>query len=140
MDKLFTTKIVEGLDGAYQDYLAAFEYCKTKDFYCEVILYNIKESVLRDELDKFFSEIKNFNKGRELDEQILPTNPFFTYGLNGCLGVHTASIDLGFYKNNKDCIALFTGWNSRVLHTDTEPQIIPGLKALSSLAMLRGTI
>ena len=59
----------------------------------------------------------------------------------GCLGVQVYSISFGTYEKNHNCVALFTGYNSSVLDTSAEnAQIVPSIKALTSLAMLGSMI
>lgn len=68
-----------------------------------------------------YAAIKEYNKGKGLNEQILPSYPLAYRGIIGCLGVQCYSISLGTYERNRECMTLFTaGWNDNVLDTSVE--------------------
>lgn len=133
---MLTMKIYEGKDGTFNNPDDAIKYAIETNFEDEVSVYDIKSDKAYEKTRKIYKAIKEYNKGKPLDDQILPSNPFGFRGILGCLGVHVYSINLGTYKRNHDCIALFTGYNKSVLDTSTEiADVSPGLKALASIAM-----
>lgn len=138
---MFTAKIVEREDGAFENPNDAIKYIIDKDFTGEVSVYDINENIAYAKTSKIYKVIKEYNMGKPLDDQILPTNPFGFRGIVGCLGVKAYTIGLGRYKDNHDKIALFSGYNSSVLDQSKEnANIIPGIKALTSLAIMGGMI
>jgi hypothetical protein len=136
-----TLKIYEGEDGAYKNPEDAILYMKETNFENHILVYDIDSDKAYQKTYKIYEAIKEYNKGKPLNDQILPTNPFGCRGIVGCLGVAVYEIDLGTYEDNHECVALFSGYNSSVLDRNTEkPNIRPSLKALSSLAMMAGFI
>lgn len=98
------------------------------------------KSKLSSEIDKVYEEIKQRNKQVEdLDNQMLPTLPYFWDDIDGCLAVHCAEIHMNDYEEASKCIALFTGHNYDVL-TDPSAVGTPGIKAMASLAMIGSMI
>ena len=55
--------------------------------------------------------------------------------LDGCLSVQCAEISGGTFEENADKLAMFSGWNYRVL-SDVNAHKAPSMKAMTSLAML----
>lgn len=139
---IITIKLYEGQDGTYKNPEDAIRYMKKTDFKTPVIsVYDIDSDKAYQKTHKIYEAIKEYNKGKQLNDQILPTNPFGCRGIVGCLGVKVYEIDLGTYEDNHECMALFTGYNSSVLDTSTEiASIRPSMKALSSLGMMAGFI
>ena len=134
---MFTIKIFNGEEGIFDKLDDAIKYMKDSNFEKEVSVYAIDSNKAYQKALEIFKVIKEYNKGQPLDDQILPSNPFGFRGILGCLGVQVYSITLGKYKNNRECIALFTGYNDRVLDTSVEKaHIVPGMKAMSSLALM----
>lgn len=134
---MFTMKIYEEEEGIFEQLDDAIKYMKESNFEKEVSVYAIDSNKAYKKALEIFKVIKEYNKGKPLDDQILPSNPFGYRGILGCLGVQVYSITLGKYKDNRECIALFTGYNDRVLDTSVEKvHIVPGVKAMSSLALM----
>lgn len=134
---MFTIKIYEEEEGIFEQLDDAIKYMKESNFEKEVSVYAIDSNKAYKKALEIFKVIKEYNKGKPLDDQILPSNPFGYRGILGCLGVQVYSITLGKYKDNRECIALFTGYNDRVLDTSVEKaHIVPGVKAMSSLALM----
>lgn len=134
---MFTMKIFDGEEGMFDKLDDAIKYMKESNFEKEVSIYAVDSNKAYKKALEIFKVIKEYNKGKPLEDQILPSNPFGFRGILGCLGVQVYSITLGKYKNNCECIALFTGYNERVLDTSVEKaHIVPGLKAISSLALI----
>lgn len=130
-------KIFEDENGMFKEPEEAIKYMHTTNFEKEVSIYDISSKDAYKKALQIYNAIKAYNKGKKLDDQILPSNPFGFRGILGCLGVQVYSITLGTYKRNRECIALFTGYNKSVLDDSTEkPNITPGIKAIASLAML----
>lgn len=115
----------------------AVKYMIEQNFEGEVSVYDINTKKALDKTNVIYEAIKEYNKNKPIDEQILPGNPFGFRGILGCLGVQVYTITLGTYKRNHECLALFSGYNESVLDTSTEKaEIMPSLKALSSLSLL----
>lgn len=134
---MFTMKIFDGEEGMFDKVEDAIKYMKESNFEKEVSIYAADSNKAYKKALEIFKVIKEYNKGKPLEDQILPSNPFGFRGILGCLGVQVYSITLGKYKNNCECIALFTGYNERVLDTSVEKaHIVPGVKAMSSLALI----
>jgi len=139
MYEMFTLKIYEKQEGIFKNPEDAINFMIDTDFKRDVSVYDINSDKAYKKTEAIYEAIKRYNKGRSLDNQILPTWPFGYRGILGCLGVQVYEIGLGTYKQNHESIALFTGFKESVLDTSMEKANIgPGLKALSSLAMLGG--
>ena len=101
-----------------------------------VVLYNSNEKTLSAEIKKFYEEIKKKNSTIEdINQQTLPTNPYYWRDIDGCLAVQCAEISSGTFEHNADGLAMFSGWNYSVL---SDPTARKGLstKAMTTLAML----
>lgn len=134
---MITMKIYEGEEGVFSNPDDVIKYMHDTNFEREISVYDIDTEKALNKTKPIYNAIKEYNKGKPLDDQILPTNPFAYRGILGCLGVQCYSISLGTYKINHESIALFSGYNKSVLDTSKEiDNIRPGLKALSSLALL----
>lgn len=134
---MLTMKIYEGKNGTFRNPDDAIKYAIETNFENEVSVYDVNSDKAYEKTRKIYKAIKEYNKGKALDEQILPGNPFGFRGILGCLGVQVYTVGLGTYKRNHECIALFTGFNQSVLDTSVEAaNVRPGLKALYSMAMI----
>ena len=111
---MFALKIYED-DAAFLNVEDAIRYMKKTDFEKDVTVYDIDTQKACKKVCQLYKVIKEYNKGKALQFQCLPGNPFSHRGIVGCLGVQCYSISLGKYEHNKDLIALFTGWNKDVL-------------------------
>ena len=101
-----------------------------------IILYSSNSKELSREIEKFYSAIQRYNS--EVDnpnEQILPTNPYFWDDIDGCLYVRCAEIGVDTVSNNAGTIALFTGYNTRVIAKEFD-RVPVNNKAMASLALL----
>lgn len=134
---MLTLKIYDE-DPTFKNVDDAIKYMHKTNFENEITMYDINDSKAYMKTKEIYTAIREYNKGKELSKQILPSYPFGFRGIIGCLGVQCYSISLGTYEENRECISLFTGgWNNSVLDTSTEESnILPGLKALSSLALM----
>ena len=134
---MLTVKLYEEDENVFDNVEDAIKYMYETNFSRDIEIYDISSDKAFSKTKKIYEEIKKYNKGKLLNEQILPSNPYGYRGIKGCLGVQCYSIMLGTYERNHNCIALFSGHNSDVLDTSTESaDLTPSLKALSSLAML----
>lgn len=130
-------KIYDSDDWCFNDIDKAIEFMYKTNFKRDVAIYDINDDKAYEKILKLYEEIKKYNKGKPLDDQILPTTPYKCRAIKGCLGVVTYDISLGTYKDNHDKIALFCNWKESVLDNGKEYiDIRPSLKALSSLSML----
>ena len=138
---MFVMKIYEAQDGIFKNTEDAIRYMIENNFEKEVSVYDVNSDKAYKKTNEIYSVIKEYNKGKPLDDQILPTNPFVYRGIVGCLGVKVYNIDLGTYKDNHELLAPFTGFNDSVLDTSSEKaNVKPGLEAMASLAMIRGML
>lgn len=134
---MLTVKLYEEDENVFDNVEDAIKYMYETNFSRDIEIYDISSDKAFSKTKKIYEEIKKYNKGKLLNEQILPSNPYGYRGIKGCLGVQCYSIMLGTYERNHNCIALFSGHNSDVLDISIESaDLTPSLKALSSLAML----
>ena len=120
---MLVSKIYEE-DYVFKNADDAIKYMHETKFEYEVAVYDVYADKAYEKVKEIYAAIKEYNKGKELNEQILPSYPFAYRGIVGCLGVQCYSILVGTYERNKGCIALFTaGWNDSVLDTSAENQI-----------------
>lgn len=132
-------KIYDYEDYIFEDVEEAKKWLVETKFEREVDLYDINSKKAYNKCLEIYRFVKEYNKGKPLDEQILPSNPYSYRGIKGCLGVQCYGISMGTYKKNRECIALFTNWNESVLDISNEkPEIRPGIKALSSMTLMAG--
>ena len=111
-----TLQIAEGHNHTYYHVEDAIEDIKLSNFQREITLYDSVDKKLYEKVKEIYHFIKEYNQDKPLKNQLLPTNPFYFRGILGCLGVQCCSIDVGNYEENINKIALFTGWNTTVLH------------------------
>ena len=125
-------------DNMFEDVKDAIEFMNHTRFTREVGVWDIDDKAAYSKVRQLFDEIKKYNVGKQLDIQVLPSNPFPFRGIKGCLGVQCYSILLGTYKENHRCWSPFTrGYNESVLDTSEESSNVkPGLKALHSMSLL----
>lgn len=112
---MFTIRIDSGRDGVYENIEDAISYMKNTNFENDVTVFDINTDKAYKKTREIYNFIRDYNKGKPLEEQIFPTNPFPMRGIVGCLGVQVYSIGLGTYEHNKDLVALFTGYDDSVL-------------------------
>lgn len=133
---MMTVKIYED-EPYFESTKDAIKYMESTNYSNEVSVYDINDSRAYSKAMEIYKAIIEYNKGKSLNEQILPANPFACRGIVGCLGVQVYTIGLGTYKDNHDKIALFTGFNSDVLDLSKETaNILPNKNAMISLAMV----
>ena len=116
---MLVSKIYEE-DPTFLNVEDAVKYMKETDFEKDVTVYDTDTQKAYKKVRQLYKVIKEYNKGKALNLQCLPGNPFSYRGIVGCLGVQCYSISLGKYEHNKDLIALFTGWNKDVLDMSAE--------------------
>lgn len=138
---MYTMKIYEEDGNKFKNPDDAIDYMVRTNFERSVHLYDIDSKKAYAKTEKIYEFIREYNKRKALDEQILPTQPYEYRGILGCLGVQAYEIGLGTYKRNHDLIVLFGRYKEDVLDTTIEDaDIRPSLKALSSLSMIYGLI
>lgn len=124
-------------DHIYKDVSDAIKFMEDTNFEQEVSVYDLNDKKARIKAESLYDVIRNYNKGRKLKDQILPTSPFAYRGIKGCLGVQCYSISLGTYEHNHDLLPMFSHYVVSVLDIqDEKPDIYPSMKALSSLSMM----
>ena len=138
---MLVSKIYEE-DHVFKNTEDAIKYIQETNFEQEVAVYDINADKASRKTKEIYMVIKEYNKGKELNDQILPSYPFAYRGIIGCQGVQCYSISLGTYKRNRECISLFTaGWNDTVLDTTIEKSNIrPGIKAITSMGLIAGML
>lgn len=124
-------------DNMFGDVKDAIEFMHSTGFSREVGMWDIDDKVAYSKIRQLYDVIKEYNQGKQLDVQVLPSNPFAFRGIKGCLGVQCYSISLGTYKENHECWSPFTrGYNESVLDTsDESSDVRPGLKAMHSMSL-----
>lgn len=91
-------------------------------------------------VDAVYAKIREENtKISDVNQQTLPTKPYYWTDIDGCLSVRCCEIDVGTYTDNKGHIALFRGWNYDVLHAESI-QTAPDARAIAAIAMLGNTL
>lgn len=134
---MYIVKCYDHEENVFKNPEDAIKYMYETNFEYSMMLYDIDSKDAYKKTKKIYEAIKEYNKGKPLKSQILPSNPYGCRGIIGCLGVHVYEILLGTYARNHESIVLFSGWNDSVLDTSVEqPCIRPGMKALTSLAMM----
>lgn len=134
---MIVMKIFEGKYGTFRNTDDAINYMNETNFKNEISLYDINPHKAYEKTNKIYNVIKEYNKGKPIDDQILPSNPYAFREILGCLGVQVYSITLGTYEENHECIALFSGYNESVLDkTMGTVKIAPSFKALYSLGLM----
>ena len=125
------------INNAFENPEDAISFMKENGMEREITVYDISTKDALNKTKVIYDFLKEYNKGKPLNEQILPGNPFHYRGIKGCLGVCCFSITLGTYENNRDKICLFTKYNDSVLDTNVDKaNITPSLKAITSLCMM----
>lgn len=125
-------------DNIFENVTDAIEFMHRTRFTREVGVYDIDDKIACSKIRQLYDVIKEYNQGKQLDIQVLPSNPFPFRGIKGCLGVQCYSILLGTYKENHECWSPFTGgYNESVLYINNEEaNVRPGMKALNSVYTL----
>lgn len=115
----------------------AVRFMRDTNFQGEVSVYSSDSKKAYEMANQLYPYIKEYNKGKLLKDQILPTNPYGYRGILGCLGVQCYSVGLGTYERNHESVVIFGYYITDVLDTSKEtPVIRPGLKALASLGLM----
>ena len=130
-----TLKIKEAEDGTFHDVSDAINYMKETNYERDVCVYDINDEKAYEKTIDIYEHLKSYNKGKDLDNQILPTCPYAFRGILGCLGVSCYSIALGTYKRNHNLIAICTGYNDSVLDAE-KTDIRPSMRALASMSIV----
>lgn len=101
-----------------------------------IVLYHSNIRKLEQEIEKLYDEIKSRNsKIDDIEQQMLPTNPYYWADIDGCLAVTCAEIGMNTFKVNAESMALFTGYNYSVI-TDPDARKPLSSKAMASMAMI----
>ena len=95
---MITLKIVDGEPGHYKNINDAIQYMKSNNFTNDITVYDIDSKKAYDKVEEIYNFITEYNKGKPLNEQILPTNPHGFRGIVNCLGVMAYCIGLGTYE------------------------------------------
>ena len=98
-------KIYEGKDGVFENLDDAIQYMREANFENEVSVYDIDSNKAYEKTQKIYDVIKEYNKGKPLNIQILPTNPSSFRGILGCLGVQVYSIGLGTFSETNQLLS-----------------------------------
>ena len=125
-------------DNMFEDVKDAIKIMHSTGFSAEVGMYDIDDKIAYSKITQLYDVIKEYNQGKQLDVQVLPSNPFAFRGIKGCLGVQCYSISLGTYKETHQFWSPFTrGYNESVLDTsDESSDVRPGLKVMHSMLLV----
>ena len=111
-------------------HLLCQQYCRT------IILVSSNRKALGQMVDAVYAKIKEENAEiSDVNQQTLPTEPYYWTDIDGCLSVRCCEIDVGTYAENKGHIAIFRGWNYDVLHADSI-KTAPDARAFVTMAAL----
>lgn len=122
---MLTMKIYEGQDGTFKNPDDAITYMYKTNFKRDVSIYDISSETAYKKALKIYKAIKQYNKGKELNKQILPTSPFEYRGILGCLGVQVYGMSFITYEKSRECFPLFMVYNESVLDTSRISELIP---------------
>ncbi len=77
--------------------------------YHRVVLYSSQEAVLRKLCNQVYTEIRSRNaKIPDVDDQMLPVEPYFWDDIDGCLAVKCAEISMGRFADCAGALYLFS--------------------------------
>ena len=144
------------INNAFENPEDAISYMKENGMEREITVYDISTKDALNKTKVIYDFIKEYNKGKPLNEQILPGNPLYdstnrNKGYNKTIGgdpcnkglteqekkERRRAIQKRWNENNRDKICLFTKYNDSVLDTSVEKaNITPSLKAITSLCMM----
>ena len=129
-------KIYDEEEIYFKDSESAISYIKSTNVFRDICIYGTNDKYLYEEINKVNQYVKEYNKGKPLDDQIISSNPYYCIAIKGALGVGCLNIILDFYKDAKGNITP-TGWNGDVLDTSIEkPNMTPSLKAMATIHMM----
>lgn len=95
---MLTVEIFEGQEGIFKNPDEAIEYIIETNFKRHVYLYAISSNEAYTKIKKIYEFIKEYNKGKSLDDQILLIDPYEYRGILGCLEVQV--YEIGFRAHN----------------------------------------
>lgn len=114
----------------------ALEKLYKENSYRSVVIYSSNKKTLQKMIREIYSEIKERNKTiPNVNNQLLPTEPYYWDDIDGCLAVTCAEISADTFENAADKLYLFSQPRYDLL---TNPNARKPLcdKALNTLAML----
>ena len=91
---MFTMKIFGEEEGMFDKLDDAIKYMKESNFEKEISVYDIDSNKTYKKALEIFNVIKEHNKGKPLEDQILPSYPFGFRGILGCLGYKCIALHL----------------------------------------------
>ena len=91
---MFTMKIFDGEESMFDKVEDAIKYMKESNFEKEVSIYAADSNKAYKKALEIFNVIKEHNKGKPLEDQILPSYPFGFRGILGCLGYKCIALHL----------------------------------------------
>jgi len=108
----------------------------TSGGYKTVVMYSSDNKVLSQQIEKVYEGLKKHNEGiPNVEDQLLPTEPYLWRDIDGCLGVICVEIDVDVASNFASSLHVFTELNYDCL---TNPAFRKPLssKALTTMAIL----
>lgn len=112
---MINAKIYPKYDNFFRNVDDAVSFLKENDYCCNITLGAVKYRDLYRMTGVINRHVIDYNIGKLLNEQILPTNPYIFNGILGCLSLYCAEIDFDTYEKNRGIFAPFSGWNIGVL-------------------------
>lgn len=107
--------IYEGKDGIFKNVDDAIKYMELTNFKREVRIYDADIDIADKKVLELYKVIKEYNKGKPLDEQILPSKPYGYRAVIELRDVQVFSISLGIYHRTYDALTYMKGCNYSVL-------------------------
>lgn len=100
------------------------------------VLFSSQPNKLRKMCDEIYKEITKRNKDiPNVEDQMLPTFPYWWDDIDGCLAVKCVEISMDVFAKSAECFHVFTQPNYSVL-TDPTARRPLSFKAFTSLAMM----
>ena len=115
----------------------AVQYLKNNAFIANIFIYDEDADIAHNKAESIYASIKEYNKGKPLNDQILPTTPYEFKDTVAGIEAHFCEIGCDTYARNHKCVPIFCGYNTSVLDTDKEKaDVRPDDKAMRNIALL----
>ena len=72
---MYTLHIEEGRDGVFKNTSDAIKFMEETNYDSEISVYDINSDKAYKKTNDIYKAIKEYNKGKPLEDQILPSNP-----------------------------------------------------------------
>lgn len=81
-----------------------------------ITFYDIDYRRVKKLVEEVYKHLQEQNKGKQLDEQLVPTTGYWYNAIRGCLGVECCEISISRYKHCKNGIPFIWRYNTSVLY------------------------